>query len=108
MEINAFNAWFNSIRAQSFSAYHWLKASALSAVESTKKLFYNERCKNVSCLLCKKFWRKIQSGLEAIEVFLEVTIYVLHTVAFLKLENVGFQMVSITGPGNFFLDFSGY
>ena len=35
--------------AQSFSAYHWLKASALSAVESTKKLFYDERCKNVNC-----------------------------------------------------------
>ena len=28
----------------------------------------------------QKIWREIQSGLEAIEVFLEVTIYVLHTV----------------------------
>ena len=28
----------------------------------------------------QKNWREIQSGLEAIEVFLEVTIYVLHTV----------------------------
>ena len=28
----------------------------------------------------QKFWREIQSGLEAIEVFLVVTIYVLHTV----------------------------
>ena len=26
------------------------------------------------------FWREVQSGLEAIEVFLEVMIYVLHTV----------------------------
>ena len=30
----------------------------------------------------QKFWQEIQSGLEAIEVFLEVTIYFLHTVEY--------------------------
>ena len=37
-----------------------------------------QKCHFFCC--AKKFWRKIQSGLEAIEIFLEVTIYVLHTV----------------------------
>ena len=35
---NALNVWFDSIRAQSFLAFHWLKASALLAVKSNKKL----------------------------------------------------------------------
>ena len=42
--------------------------------------------------IVQKFWREIQSGLEAIEVFLEVMIYVLHTVV------KGFILVVSTVP----------
>ena len=36
----------------------------------------------------QKIWREIQSGIVAIEVFLEVTIYVLHTVDMVKQKKI--------------------
>ena len=81
MEINAFNAWFNSIRAQSFSPFHLLKASALSAVESTKKLLGRNSSKgSTDCISKTNLIEKKIQNLDNMSPYTEVTNSLLHTV----------------------------
>ena len=79
---NAFNAWLNRICAQSFLAFHWHKASALSAVESTKKLLGMNSSKHPTDYISKTKLVEKSKHLDNMSPSTEVTNSLLHTVLF--------------------------